>query len=105
MTGRYWPVREVAFVNPPPADVQPYRDFFGGEVLFNMPVTRVVFDMAYMAMPLRNRPTASAGETAWLIQSFSLGSGIGGMGEVAGPCGGARDPRAGPRGRAEVLVR
>ncbi len=60
MTGRYWPVREVAFVNPPPADVQPYRDFFGGEVLFNMPMTRVVFDMTYMSMPLRKSDPALA---------------------------------------------
>lgn len=58
MTGRYWPVRQVAFVNPQPSDGQPYRDFFGGDVIFQAPVTRVVFDMAYMALPLRKSDPA-----------------------------------------------
>jgi AraC-like DNA-binding protein len=60
MTGRYWPVRQVAFVNPPPSDVQPYRDFFGGEVIFQAPFTRVVFDMTFMALPLRKSDPALA---------------------------------------------
>ena len=58
MTGRYWPVREVCFVNPPPRDMQPYRDFFGGEVSFNAPLTRLVFDLNYMALPLRKSDPA-----------------------------------------------
>ncbi|MDE2078540.1 MAG: AraC family transcriptional regulator [Burkholderiales bacterium] len=53
LTGRYWPVREVAFVNPRPADITPYQDFFGGEVRFDQPVTRLVIDAAYLALPVR----------------------------------------------------
>lgn len=53
LTGRYWPVREVAFVNPRPADITPYQDFFGGEVRFDQPVTRLVIDVAYLALPVR----------------------------------------------------
>jgi AraC-like DNA-binding protein len=60
MTGRYWPVSEVAFVNPPPSDLRPYRDFFGGEVLFNQPSTRLVFNAEYMALPLRKSDPALA---------------------------------------------
>jgi AraC-like DNA-binding protein len=58
MTGRYWPVPEVAFVNPPPADIQPYLDFFGGEVRFNAPLTRLVFDAACLSLPLRKSDPA-----------------------------------------------
>ncbi|HET8869561.1 MAG TPA: AraC family transcriptional regulator [Aquabacterium sp.] len=53
LTGRYWPVREVAFVNPRPADITPYQDFFGGEVRFEQPVTRLVIDADYLALPVR----------------------------------------------------
>jgi AraC-like DNA-binding protein len=58
MTGRYWPVQSVSFVNPPPAHTQPYEDFFGGQVLFGQPVTRLVFDQAYLALPLRKSDPA-----------------------------------------------
>lgn len=53
LTGRYWPVREIAFVNPRPADIIPYQDFFGGEVRFDQPVTRLVIDATYLALPVR----------------------------------------------------
>lgn len=53
LTGRYWPVREVAFVNPRPADITPYQDFFGGEVRFDQPVTRLVIDADYLGLPVR----------------------------------------------------
>lgn len=53
VTGRYWPITEVAFVNPKPADVTPYEDFFGGVVRFDQPVTRLVIDAAYLALPVR----------------------------------------------------
>lgn len=58
MTGRYWPVHSVSFVNPAPLSTQPYEDFFGGHVLFNSPVTRLVFDHAYLALPLRKSDPA-----------------------------------------------
>lgn len=60
MTGRYWPMRKVSFVNPPPADVQPYRDFFGGDVLFNAPTTRLEFDAVCLALPMRKADPALA---------------------------------------------
>lgn len=58
MTGRYWPVQSVSFVNPAPLSTQPYEDFFGGHVGFNAPVTRLVFDHAYLALPLRKSDPA-----------------------------------------------
>ena len=60
MTGHYWPMRKVSFVNPPPADVQPYRDFFGCEVDFNAPTTRLEFDAACLALPMRKSDPALA---------------------------------------------
>ena len=60
MTGHYWPMRKVSFVNPPPADVQPYRDFFGCEVAFNAPTTRLEFDAACLALPMRKSDPALA---------------------------------------------
>lgn len=60
MTGHYWPMRKVSFVNPPPADVQPYRDFFGCEVTFNAPTTRLEFDTACLALPMRKADPALA---------------------------------------------
>lgn len=53
ITGRYWPITEVAFVNPRPADVTPYEDFFGCKVQFEQPVTRLVIDASYLALPVR----------------------------------------------------
>ncbi len=60
MTGQYWPVRRVSFVNPLPVDVQPYRDFFGGDVVFNAPATRLEFDAHLLALPLRKSDPALA---------------------------------------------
>lgn len=58
MTGRYWPVRAVSFVNPAPLDRRPYEDFFGGVVEFDAPVTRVVFEARYLRWPLRKSDPA-----------------------------------------------
>ena len=58
MTGRYWPVREVCFVNPPPAWVQPYADFFGGAVRFEADCTRLVFSAEVLNLPLRKSDPA-----------------------------------------------
>jgi AraC-like DNA-binding protein len=80
MTGRYWPVRRVSFVNPPPADVQPYRDFFGGEVEFNAPATRLEFDAVYLALPLCKSDPALAEllekQSAWVLQQVSKVSAV-----------------------------
>lgn len=53
MTGRYWPVQRVAFVNPRPRVLQPYEDFFGGEVSFEAPTTQLVIAHAHLNLPLR----------------------------------------------------
>jgi AraC-like DNA-binding protein len=53
MTGRYWPMLAVSFVNPAPLDIQPYLDFFGGQVLFDQPATRLVFEHRALILPLR----------------------------------------------------
>ena len=58
MTGRYWPVQSVSFVNPAPLSTQPYEDFFGGHVVFGAPVTRLVFAHEYLALPLRKSDPA-----------------------------------------------
>ncbi|MFG6440287.1 AraC family transcriptional regulator [Roseateles sp. LKC17W] len=57
-TGR--PVRALAvdFVNPRPADVRPYEDFFGGPVRFGQPSTRVVLAASDLALPLRGADAA-----------------------------------------------
>ncbi len=58
MTGRYWPVHSVSFVNPTPLNTQPYEDFFGGPVSFGAPLTRLVFADEYLALPLRKSDPA-----------------------------------------------
>lgn len=58
MTGHYWPVREVCFVNPAPTDRQPYLDYFGGAVHFDAPLTRLVLDEAVLGRPLRQSDPA-----------------------------------------------
>lgn len=58
MTGSHWPVKAVSFVNPKPADLCPYHAFFGGEVAFEAPQTRVVFEARYLSLPLRKSDPA-----------------------------------------------
>ena len=53
MTGRPIVAREIRFLNPAPADIQPYRDWFGCPVLFDQPQTSIRFDQALLALPLR----------------------------------------------------
>lgn len=54
------PVRalEVDFVNPRPALLRPYEDFFGGVVRFGQPTTRVVLSARDLALPLRGADAA-----------------------------------------------
>ncbi|PWR23794.1 AraC family transcriptional regulator [Zavarzinia compransoris] len=42
----------IAFINPPPADLAPYRAFFGHEPRFAEARTRMVFPQAWLALPL-----------------------------------------------------
>lgn len=58
MTGHYWPLLAVSFVNPPPSALQPYRDFFGCPVTFGAPQTRLVFSSESLARPLRKSDPA-----------------------------------------------
>ncbi|WP_374255438.1 AraC family transcriptional regulator [Aquabacterium sp.] len=58
MTGRYWPLKAVSFVNSRPQDVQPYEDFFGCEVRFDADRTSLVFGYEYLALPLRKSDPA-----------------------------------------------
>lgn len=57
-TGR--PVRALAvdFVNPRPAELRLYEDFFGGPVRFGQPSTRVVLSPRDLALPLRGADPA-----------------------------------------------
>lgn len=57
-TGRPLRARSVDFVNPRPADVRPYEDFFGGPVRFGQPSTRLVLAARDLALPLRGADAA-----------------------------------------------
>ena len=48
----------ITFVNPPPADLTPYTDFFGCPVRFNDTVTRVRFPLSHMTRELKQRDPA-----------------------------------------------
>jgi AraC-like DNA-binding protein len=48
----------VDFVNPRPAHVRHYEDFFGGPVRFGRPSTRVVLSLRDLALPLRGADAA-----------------------------------------------
>ncbi len=58
MTGHDWPVERVCFVNPAPAELQPYGDFFAGEVVFDWPCTELQIPFSYLQQPLRQPDAA-----------------------------------------------
>jgi len=58
MTGQSWPVERVAFVNPAPAELAPYRAFFGGEVEFGQVCTELQIPLGYLQQPLRQPDAA-----------------------------------------------
>ena len=58
LTGRPLRALAVDFVNPRPADVRPYEDFFGGPVRFGQPSTRLLLAAADLALPLRGADAA-----------------------------------------------
>ena len=58
VTGDTTPIEAVHFVNEPPASLDPYRRYFGGEVLFEQDATRVRLPLALLARPLRQPDAA-----------------------------------------------
>lgn len=58
VTGRRIIASEICFINPTPADLQPYQDWFGCPVLFEQPKTSIRFAQALLALPLRQPDTA-----------------------------------------------
>lgn len=48
----------VNFVNPAPADLRPYREFFGCPVSFNHSITSVRFSADYLRLPIHNSDPA-----------------------------------------------
>jgi AraC-like DNA-binding protein len=57
-TGRPLRALAVDFVNPRPADLRPYEDFFGGPVRFGQPSTRLLLSAHDLALPLRGADAA-----------------------------------------------
>ncbi|KQW44621.1 MULTISPECIES: AraC family transcriptional regulator [unclassified Roseateles] len=57
-TGRPLRALAVDFVNPRPAAVRPYEDFFGGPVRFGQPSTRLLLSAQDLALPLRGADAA-----------------------------------------------
>lgn len=53
ITSRHIELREVSFVNPAPARLRPYREYFGCAVHFNAASTRIALPSAALALPLR----------------------------------------------------
>lgn len=58
LSGRRFAPDEVGFVNPPPARLKPYRDWFGCPVRFAQPSTTLRFPARYLALPLRQPDAA-----------------------------------------------
>ncbi len=58
LSGRFFAPDEVCFVNPAPASLKPYRDWFGCPVRFGQPHTLLRFPAKYLALPLRQPDAA-----------------------------------------------
>lgn len=58
VTGTTTTMDAVHFVNAPPASLEPYRRYFGGEVLFEQDATRVRLPLSLLAKPLRQPDAA-----------------------------------------------
>lgn len=58
ITARRIEVRQVCFVNPAPAQVQPYVDYYGCAVRFGEPLSSVRLPLTALALPLR-KPDAA----------------------------------------------
>lgn len=51
LIGRRIPLRQLDFACPAPENRQDYHQFFGAPVQFDRPVTRLLFDAAYLTLP------------------------------------------------------
>jgi len=58
LSGRRFAPDEVGFVNPAPASLKPYRDWFGCPVRFGQPRTTLRFPARYLGLPLRQPDAA-----------------------------------------------
>ena len=58
LSGKSFAPEEVCFVNPAPASLKPYRDWFGCPVRFAQPHTLLRFPAKYLALPLRQPDAA-----------------------------------------------
>lgn len=65
--------RLIAFINPAPPDLAPYRDFFGTEPRFGEPRTRMVFPSAWLDLPLQRHDPVLADLMAAQVEAL-LGS-------------------------------
>ena len=74
-TGRPLRALAVDFVNPRPADVRPYEDFFGGPVRFGQPSTRLLLSARDLSLPLRGADAALLAlldaQAEWLLQQVA----------------------------------
>jgi len=61
LTGKAFPVDQVCFVNPAPASLKPYRDYFGCPVKFGQPRTVLRFPSRLLGLPLRQPDAALLG--------------------------------------------
>lgn len=61
ITDAHTAIEAVHFVNEPPRSLEPYRRYFGGEVLFEQDATRVRLPLALLARPLRQPDAALLG--------------------------------------------
>ncbi|NIH76592.1 AraC-like DNA-binding protein [Ochrobactrum sp. P20RRXII] len=52
LIGRRIPLRTLDFACPTPVHRQDYHKFFGAPVLFDQPVTRLVFSSSYLSLPI-----------------------------------------------------
>ena len=52
LVGRRIPLRTLDFACPAPVHRQDYHKFFGAPVLFDQPVTRLVFSSSYLSLPI-----------------------------------------------------
>jgi AraC-like DNA-binding protein len=81
--GQRLPLALVDFVNPPPSDVRPYRDYFGCPVRFGQPITRLAIPMASLLAPLRQPdPTLLRLMEAQVDAAMAKLPGTGDLGEV-----------------------
>lgn len=53
LCGRELPVLQLDFVNPPPPDIRPFEAYFGCEVRFSQPLTRLRLPLESLMLPLR----------------------------------------------------